>query len=61
MNPRAPYIVQKAGSSRCPVCDSRPVLLAPEGAEEGPIFFICRICTYIGQAGVGPVKQVSAG
>lgn len=56
--PRVPYVVQDTSKSNCPGCRGSVALLCPQtGTTRLPWFYICFACRYVGQAGVGPVKD----
>ncbi len=50
------YTYQMTGSSFCPVCKECVGLLVAENCC-GPAFWICFDCEWVGQAGVGVVKE----
>jgi hypothetical protein len=58
---RKKYYVQNVTNTFCPECQSFKIhntcrLLMSENCR-GPSFYICRLCGYIGQIGVGPVEE----
>ena len=59
------YTFSKSDMSFCPHCDKHVYMLALFGLEpkgtQLPMFMICFDCKFIGQVGVGIVKQIDAG
>ena len=55
----SPYVVQPAEKSRCPNCGATPRLLTHhDGIDPSrPAFYLCPTCDYVGQVGVGPVRD----
>jgi transcription elongation factor Elf1 len=51
------YIIHLTQSSYCPHCNERVSLLCDKDGEQKPSFYICWNCEFVGEIGVGPVKE----
>lgn len=51
------YIIQLTQSSCCPNCNNLVHLLCDKDGREGPAFYICWNCRFIGEIGKGPVAE----
>ena len=50
------YVLQKTDDSFCPDCNQNVSLLCPKDAD-GPKFYICFHCGFVGQVGEGRVPE----
>jgi len=55
---RSRYVLQETGGSFCQNCGQKVSLLAPRHPVPGfePMFYICFLCNWVGEVGVGPVE-----
>jgi predicted RNA-binding Zn-ribbon protein involved in translation (DUF1610 family) len=51
------YVIQQTEKSHCPKCGTAVHLLCKDNFD-GPAFYICFHCQYVGQFGKGPVRRI---
>lgn len=54
---RSYFNIIKTEGGFCPTCGKEVHLMMDEERHEGPAFYICFECHFIGQVGVGPVQE----